>query len=191
MADEYEVLSRKPCNIFRIRCAADIDPLLGGNSLPPLTKAWFDYLTCEFRGVPLERLATVLRQGIDVQPTTEVIYADSASKAFEYGGWPKVLWALSRDSLRRTFREVSADIPEDEIQSLRCEFPTIVQSIDGSKLWCTRLREDAPQIATDYEISYAYWIPGDPWTALKAVFVLVRPQDHERFSSYWAVTKPQ
>jgi hypothetical protein len=191
MTDEYEILSLTPCNIFLIRCPADLDSWSAPDLLALLTRVLVDYLTCEFRGVSLERLPTVLQQGIDIQPTTGVISADFPDKAFEYGGWPKVLLALNPHSLRRTFREISADSPEDEIQRVRCEFPTIVKSVDGSNLWCTPLREDDPRIATDYEIAYAHWIPGDAWTALKAIFIFIRPEDHKRFSSYWAVTKPQ
>lgn len=67
------------------------------------------------------------------------------------------------------------------LQKVRSEFPTIIASVDGRTLWCTRLSEDDPRVASPYEAAYAWWIPGDPWSALKAVFILVRPEDHTNF----------
>jgi hypothetical protein len=153
------------------------------------TRLLIDSLECEFRAVAIDRLGAVLQDGIDVYPTTNVIYAEFSSKALEYGGWPKVLLALRRDSLHRTFREVPADISEEDLEEVRREFPTIIKSVDGSKLWCTRLSEDDPRIASSYEVAYAWWIPGDAWSALKSVFILVRPEDDENFLSAYKQVK--
>jgi hypothetical protein len=51
-----------------------------------------------------------------------VIFASGhLDKAFEYGGWPKLVLALGWKQLQRTFREVSADIASDELQETRRE----------------------------------------------------------------------
>ncbi len=189
---EYIRFSRTPCDVFLIQCPTDLDsPLRGEDARAVLTKLFIDNCECEFRGVSLDRLGTILQQGIDVHPTTGLIFVDFPDKAVEYGGWPKVLLALKRDLLRRTFREISADSSEEEIQTVCREFPNIVKSIDGSKLWCTRLDKDDPRIASSYENAYARWIPDDPWAALKAVFVLFRPEDQSEFERVLRSMKDQ
>jgi long-subunit fatty acid transport protein len=40
----------------------------------------------------------------------------------------------------------------------------------------------APQLMTAYEFQHAFWIPGDPFKALKAVFIVFRPQDQDSLS---------
>ncbi len=49
---------------------------------------------CTFRGVASDRLRAVLRSGIDVEPPDSRIFAGPFDKAWEYGGWPKMLLAL-------------------------------------------------------------------------------------------------
>jgi hypothetical protein len=71
-----------------------------------------------FRGVALSRLGTVLRQGIDVTPSHAPFYAEDFEKAWEYGGWPKMILALNPGQLDRTFREVASDAPLAELN--RC-----------------------------------------------------------------------
>ena len=45
---------------------------------------------CAFRAVGVDRLRSVLENGIDVVPTDAPIYVDDISKAWEYGGIPEV-----------------------------------------------------------------------------------------------------
>ena len=52
-----------------------------------------------------------MRTGIDVHPTTAVIYADDFDKAWEHGGWTKLVLGLSWSKLDHTFREVPVDTP--------------------------------------------------------------------------------
>jgi hypothetical protein len=87
---------------------------------------------------------------------------------------------LQQDSLKRTFRHLPADSPKEELEKARLEFPTIIK-MDDNSLWCTHLHESNPQIAGAYEIENARWIPGDPWGALKAIFLLGRLQDQATF----------
>jgi hypothetical protein len=49
--------------------------------------------------------------------------------------------------------------------------------MDGEKLYLSRLAENDPRLNTDYERAYARWIEGDPFEALRAVFLFVRPED--------------
>jgi hypothetical protein len=141
---------------FLMKCSL-IDPM------------WF--IRCAFRGVSFNRLAAVLETGIDVVPSDSVIYVSDFDKAWEYGRLLKVVLALDRDHLDRTYREVPADTPEDEITRLACKFPSIEKSRDGSRLWLSRMGEDDPRRTTSYEINYARWIPGDPKRALRAIFI--------------------
>jgi hypothetical protein len=131
----------------------------------------------QFRGVNISRLPTILRSGIDVEPPDSVFYADSFEKAWEYGEWPKVLFALDVQKLRRTFTEVPSNTPPAELARLRKTFPTMLRSRDGSTLWLSRLREDDPKLGSAYEMAYAWWIEGNPFEALRGLFIFWRPQD--------------
>jgi hypothetical protein len=128
-------------------------------------------LACLFRAVSIDRLGTVLTTGVDVEPSDAVVYADSFEKAWEYGGWPKVVLALSLDKLDRTYRELPADTDAEELALVQQRFPTVLPAVDGTTLWCSRLAQDDPCIAKSYEREYAWWIPGDPFEALRAVLL--------------------
>jgi hypothetical protein len=135
--------------------------------------------SCVFRGVGLGRLKTVQSSGIDVEPSDSVIFAELFEKAWEYGGMPKVFLALDATKLKRTFVEVASTISPQELESLRAVFPTMLTSRDGTSIWLSKLREDDPRLATNYETEYARWIQGDPRNALKAVFIFSRQEDDE------------
>lgn len=126
---------------------------------------------CDFRGVALDRLDSVLRHGIDVWPTDQPIFVDCSDKAMAYGGWPKLLLLLHPDQLRPTWHEVSATLDPSELNELRKTYPNQLVSTDGSKLWLTRFNLDAPQAGTDYEMAYGRYIPGNPFDALAAMLV--------------------
>lgn len=98
-----------------------------------------DLIGCGFRGVSWDRLGVVLSTGIDVEPTDATIYVDGFDKALEYGGWPKVIVALRSAQLDSAFREVSADTPPAQLAELERAFGTRLPSVDGSKLWLSRL----------------------------------------------------
>jgi hypothetical protein len=180
----YKQLLTTPCSVFLIDHPSGPVRPSDKEAEAISSNLLIDYPDCAFRGVSFERLRTILERGIDVNPTDSVIFADSPCKAFEYGEWPKVLLALRRECLKQTFKEVSADASREELEKVRRDYPTILRSRDGSKFWCTRLNEDDHRIATDYEFGYARWIPGDPWDALKAVFVVCRPEDHDELRKF-------
>jgi hypothetical protein len=133
-----------------------------------------------FRGVTLDRLPTVVRLGIDVEPTCTPIYHDHIDKAWEYGGFPKVILALDERLLDRTFREVPLDHPEEEQQALLEEFPTRVVGPEGSTLWFSKLAPDDPRLTKPYEWAYGCWIPGDAREALNGVFVIGTADDRSK-----------
>src|SRR5262249_46250788 len=132
-----------------------------------------------FRAVGADRLSAILSNGIDVEPTRSVIMVDCFEKAWEYGGWPKVMQALDWSCLDQSWREIPTDTPPGELTELRKIFPALLTSIDGSKLWLSRLPEGDPRIASSYEVSYGRWIPGNPFEALKAILVFSRPEDEQ------------
>jgi hypothetical protein len=132
---------------------------------------------CVFRAVNFDRISRVVATGADVVPTDSPIYADAFDKAWEYGGWPKLILAYASSAVERTFREVPANTPSEELRLLRERFPTVVASPDGTKLWLSRPAEDDRRLATPYEMAYGWWIPGDPFEALHAILVFARRED--------------
>src|ERR1700735_673352 len=178
MTPRHELLSRTPCDIRFVNTTPDaVSPPVNNSFWNSLT---IDYFDCGFRGVSIDSLPAVLQRGIDVSPTNAVMYVDHLEKALGYGGWPKVLLALKWDSIKRTFKEMPVGSSKEEIQIVRKDFPTAIELNDRS-IWCTRLAEDDPRIATDYEIAYARWIPGNPWDALRAIVLVGGSKDRSAF----------
>jgi hypothetical protein len=147
---------------------------------------WFDYRSllkslnpnspiehrhCDYRAVSLDRLGTILKTGIDVEPSDSVIYTGPFDKAWEYGGWPKVILMLDWQVMEKTSRQVHADTPPGELDVWRKSYPTELRSSDGIPYWLSRLPETSKRIATDYEIAHAWWIPGNALEALKAILI--------------------
>ena len=131
-----------------------------------------------WRCVTLDRLPIVLASGVDVEPADAPIYVTPhVDKAFEYGGaikWgtqePTVLLGYNHRALDRTFREVPSDIAPDELDKLKTTFPNVSPSTDGETLLLSRIASGPPA----YEFNYGYWIPGDPFDALRTVVVIGR-----------------
>ena len=134
-------------------------------------------LSCFFRGVSMDGLRVVLKTGVDVEPSNSVIWANDLDKALEYGDWPKVVMAFDSEHLKRSWIEIEAGASANETEKIRRDYPTVIP--DGDKLYCSRIPSDAPQLMTAYEFQHAFWIPGNPFEALKAVFIVFRPQDQE------------
>jgi len=143
----------------------DVASVLG---IPPLA-----LYGCQFRGVPIDRLPTVLKTCIDVEPSDAPIYANVVSKALEYGGWPKLLIGLDTLKMRRTFKQVPSSISIDELTELRRTYPTMLTSKDGQKLWLSRLSEGDTNLGGSYEKAHGWWIPGNPKETLIAAIILV------------------
>ena len=140
-----------------------------------LWRTWPELAVCMFRGVSIDRLQTVLRAGIDVVPTDSVIYLSDFDKAWEYGDFPKIVLALDSQKVKASWQTIPADTPPVELAEIRKAYPTSIPCSDDESLWLSRLPADDPRIGTSYEASYAFWIPGDPLEAVRAVFVFMPP----------------
>ncbi|OLT00084.1 hypothetical protein BJF90_07225 [Pseudonocardia sp. CNS-004] len=127
---------------------------------------------CYFRGVSLDRLPSILRFGIDVQPTDSPIYAGDFEKAWEYGDFPKVVMALDPSRTESTCHVIDDDLPQVEIDELKVVYPH-VHKVDG-QTWLSRISHTNPTLR-GYEAAYGRWIPGDPFETLRAIFVYVSP----------------
>jgi len=135
-----------------------------------------------YRCVNINCLSNVLNNGIDVSPNTSVFYAtEHIDKAFEYGGDPKLLLILDAKSLEQTYMEVRGDtrsaqideydFDEDELGKLRGIYPTEIKSVDGSRIWFSRLDKNDPRVASSYEREYAKWIPKNHRECLKGIII--------------------
>lgn len=140
-----------------------------------------EVLYADFRAVDTSRWIPVLRSGVDVEPPDAPIFVGPFEKAWEYGGWPKLVMAFDPFRLDRTFRQVGADIPPEEVERVRGSFPTVLQSADGETLWLSRLAASDPRVATPYESEYGRWIPGNAREALRAV-MLFTSRDRDDFT---------
>jgi hypothetical protein len=175
MIRPFTLLSSTPCDIFFVNCgrAASVQQIKS-----PLWDALLDeYFDCEFRGIPTASLPDVLKTGIDVRPTNSVIWAGTPEKAAEYG---PILLALRHDRMKRSFKHLPAQSSRDEIDTARIDFPTMFTLDDGS-LFFTRLQETDRRISGASELEYAWWIPGEPLKALRAIFLLGRSEDRPEF----------
>jgi hypothetical protein len=121
-----------------------------------------------YRGTTVDRLPLVARLGIDIEPTDRLTFADnSAEKCLEYG--PVVL-VLDPAGLRRSWRELAADASAEEVTEAEAEFGSnFLLAEDGSR-WYTRGDLDDPMVARPGECAYGWYIPGDPWEVLCAVW---------------------
>jgi hypothetical protein len=127
----------------------------------------------DFRGVSYDRLSTILGTGIDVEPTNAPIFVSDFDKAWEYGDWPKVIMVFDGRHLAYTYREITSDTPAEETARLMLEYPTRIPDHSGERTWLTRLPETDPRAASSYEVEFGRWIPGDPFDALRAIFVFM------------------
>ena len=130
-----------------------------------------DNISLMYRSVSYEKWDYIKENGVDVSPIDSVIYCDSLDKASEYGSWPKVIMGFDPNLLDRTYREVDSSVEETELQILLEKFPTKEASVDGAKLWLSRLDVHDPRRTSAYEIQYAKWIPEEPWKALKLIIL--------------------
>jgi len=150
------------------------DPLSLAESILGDTIKW---ICSEFRAVSIERLPTVVRVGLDKEPTTMGIYADAFEKAWEYGEFPKLMLVLDGEQTEPSFREVRADLPADELAVFQSLYRTMLRSMDGTQLWFSQFPADDPRVSSSYEIAHGRYVPGDPFDALRAVLIFVRPED--------------
>jgi hypothetical protein len=128
------------------------------------------------RGVEIGRLPTILSTGIDVDPTDGVIYCEFGDKAYEYGRFPKVILTFRyRDDAGRqvtfpVFRTVFSDSSRESVREARSLYPFELGRDDEARERRCRVQPESEAHA-NYLSAYGYFIPGNPWDALTAVFV--------------------
>lgn len=132
-------------------------------------------LFLKYRAVSVDDWENIQSHGVDVLPTDSPIYCDFMEKALEYGGWPKVMMGFDQTYLKKTFREVDADLDQTELIKLTEIYPTAEKSVDGKKIWLSRLSPDDLRRTSSYEVAYGFWISGNPWDALKVLFLVNLP----------------
>lgn len=125
------------------------------------------------RGVEAHRLPTIMSNGCDVEPTTAPFFANELWKALEYGcEGDQVIQVFKHGSLKRSWREVSSSMDPAELEELKKTYPTVIESVDGSRLWLTRFPVEDRRAATDYERAHGHWIPGEASEALEAIIFI-------------------
>ena len=131
------------------------------------------------RSVPFGELATVLEDGCDLDPTTEVLFVvHSVEQALDFPDEEsRLLLLYDARALPPSWQEVPVDIDERQLAALQRNYPTRLRSGDGHRYWLTRLPEGDPRIATRFEVEHARWIQGSPWDALLGVIALGRDHD--------------
>lgn len=154
-----------PANFARTKLADAISNALGESHLINL------YCSC--RGVTWTRLPVILTTGCDVEPPDAPLFASCLEKALEYGHeGDQVIQVFDHRFLRPSFCERLLPLAEEERAKIEKNYPTVIPSVDGSRLWFTRLSPDDSRAATGYEREYGYWIPGNPIEALCALILI-------------------
>jgi hypothetical protein len=125
------------------------------------------------RGVSADRLPVILWSGCDVEPSTAPFFTGPLDKALEYGGdSDQVIQIFRPEHLASSWREYPSSLPTEERARIAQDYPTLIPSIDGTRLWFTRFPPEDPRAATPYETEYGRWIPGDASLALAALLIL-------------------
>jgi len=105
------------------------------------------------------------------------MYLSSVEKAMEYGnGFEddtcKLLLLYDKQFMQRTGVQIFSDTPLAKIDEYKKTYPTELCDNEGNLCWLSRLQPNDRHVGTPYEAEYAFWIPGDPFEALVAIFVL-------------------
>jgi hypothetical protein len=125
-----------------------------------------------FRGVGVERLATILSTGADVYPTDSIIYCGALEKASEYG--PLILAFRHRDEdgalvLQRAVATIRPETAAEEAAALRISHPHVLSG-SGEIIRVCRVQPEH-QARLNYLRDFGYFVPGDPWRALVGMFL--------------------
>ena len=177
---QWELVASTPKPVFLIEWDGEWSDRSLSTPLMFLSYALGELLTgskiCSImRCVGIERLALILQQGCDVQPKDSVLWIDkSPSKALEYGGDQKVMMVFDIKRTQASYQEAASNTDQNTLDKLRAAYPTVVPSIDGSRLWFSRLPEHDRRVTSAYEIEHGRWIPEDPIEALAGLLVLGR-----------------
>lgn len=171
---EYEFWQHDPVPVWGVETHADGEFDFVAEPLVNVMLANDGGVT--MRGVEIGRLPAILSQGIDVDPTDGVIYCEMGGKAYEYGGFPKVILVLryANDAGQQVtfpaFRTVFPDSSPESIAEAQKLYPFEIGRDSADRERRCRV-EPQSQAVENYLATYGYFIPGDAWDALAAVFV--------------------
>jgi hypothetical protein len=174
LAMKFKKITNHPVPLYAVECPPHSARHALAEELEDWCREWVpDTMRCRARGVELERLPTILKNGCDVEPVDAPLFVAHLKKAIEYGAnGDQIVQFFRSQRLKRTWVEKPSSIGDDEKEELRKTYPTVLTSRDGKLLWFTRLAEDDPRSTKDYEKCYGAWIPGDPFDALTCIIVL-------------------
>jgi hypothetical protein len=129
----------------------------------------------QYRGVALNRLPTVLRTGVDTEPTHGVFWStDRIGKALEYGGRDEVRLVFDPRRLRRGWVVLDSECPQEKRREVERMYPTVVWEA-GQSTKLSRLPGSEYHDGIGYD-DYTYWIPDDPFDALMLVIAVAPPE---------------
>ena len=102
----------------------------------------------EYRGVTIDRLTRIMKNGVDVEPTDAPIFVSDFDKAWEYpsSDATKVVFGLRRSMLKPSWSLLSGDATAEEIAEVQRDYP--YQHENGSHLWFSRIPEQGRNLRT-------------------------------------------
>jgi hypothetical protein len=117
------------------------------------TVEWFKAkgVTVVSRGVSLGRLPFVLENGIDVPPGAPLWVEIGIEKAWEYGGWPKLLLVFAQAALQPCHLVLPLSTSEQELEVYKTKYQTVLRREDRGEIYLSRLRTTDRRIGSDYE----------------------------------------
>lgn len=126
-----------------------------------------------FRCVDLEWLGDVLTNGAGPAPDDTLMWCDSWPSALpEFGDSLGVVLAYRQSSLARSWLQLPSSTRLADVDVLRSIYPNVATLEDGS-FWLSRLPSTDSRWGPEADESeQGYWIPGEPFDALQAVFLV-------------------
>jgi hypothetical protein len=149
---------------------SSIDPDFFGLALADAANQPDDSTGVAYRCVSLSRLPTVLKEGIDLEGESPVISVGPFSKAWEYGGWPKVVLGYRWDRVLKIALRVSQDESSEKVETLRRVYPH--EFLDGDDRCFSVFDEESFHGLSGGSLQTGRFIPGDPFEALCMVAVI-------------------
>ena len=130
------------------------------------------FLTQEYRSVAYSqrKLSNILLTGVDVTPTTSIIFSGRLSKAVIYGYWPKIIMMFDSTKLEPTMRMLGKDVSCEQMEEIKKTYPYMKRDRNGD-FWFSRNESEQTRFEPE-EHAYAHWIPGDAREALQGVLIL-------------------
>jgi|SRR5689334_15979013 hypothetical protein len=173
------------CRIYHLQSGALPILIVGAASnlrkeAAKLAESWFfknGIIPCQCRGVNLDRLPDILRNGCDVYPTNSPMFmAADFGKAIEYGGDSQVIQIFDVKKTKRTWIEIDSNEDPAVIENLKETYTSWESSVNGNRIWFSMFPIDHPARTKAYEADYGWFIPGDAKEALIGLAIFA-PRD--------------